>query len=380
MRQPLGLSIAPPKLSREPLNRDMILMRALAADASQGVPGMKRALIIGGGAAGLAAAAELSRRGIASAIVDSADSPGGTANDLSCKGAPQCQRCDACTPGDLRREVISSPLVQVMTGAHVVEVARTPPGFTAVVSSCPLGKCGAPAMEEVEAGAIILAIGHRAFDPRGDPRLHYGECEDVLSSLDVERALSRDGELKVPSTGGRPGNIAIIQCIGSRDLHRGAPYCSKACCKYALKLAKHLRSADPELSITFFHMDWRPYDGGYSELDGFTREKGVRVIRSRPSEVLPGARPAVRYVTPDDGAAEEEFDLVMLSVGLLPPPDAPTLASLLGVEIGPLGFFPSEHDGVFAAGCCTGPKDIRESVEEGIAAAGWAAAYMGEKS
>lgn len=337
---------------------------------------MKRVLIIGGGAAGMAAASELSRRGIASIVVDSADEVGGAPNDLCCKGAPQCQRCDACAPGDIKREALRSPLVQVITGTQVVGVTRRPDGFAAVLSSCPLGQCGAPAMDELVVGAIIVAIGHQVFDPRRDARLHYGECEDILSSQDVEKALSKSGELVVPSTGRRPESVAIIQCVGSRDLRRGAPYCSKACCKYALKLAKHLRSEDPGTNITFFYMDWRPYDGNYGELDAFAGEKGVRVIRNRPSETLPGARPAVRYAAPDDEVAEEEFDLVMLSVGILPPPDAPRLASLLGIELGPLGFFPSESEGIFAAGTCTGPKDIRESIEEGIAAAGWAAAFM----
>ena len=60
----------------------------------------------------------------------------------------------------------------------------------------------------------------------------------------------------------------------------------------------------------------------------------------------------------------------MLTVGLLPSPGNEGLSSILGVPLDDLGFFLPAHGKVLAAGCCTGPKDIDESVKEGIAAAG----------
>jgi heterodisulfide reductase subunit A len=168
--------------------------------------------------------------------------------------------------------------------------------------------------------------------------------------------------------------MAIIQCVGSRDVGRGVPYCSKACCKYAYRLGRHLRSLYPELRVTFFFMDWRPLEDGKNALEEWAaRDDKVRVVRSRPAEVLPGIRPAVRYSPPGENVVEEGFDLVMLSVGLVPDPGNKDMAKMLGLKHDEFGFIHSDDERMIVAGTCSGPKDIRESVEEGIAAAGKAA-------
>ena len=102
----------------------------------------------------------------------------------------------------------------------------------------------------------------------------------------------------------------------------------------------------------------------------------MHVVRSRPAEVIIGSRPLVRYATVEDEVREDPFDIVVLAVGLQPPQNSQKLASSLGMECNQYGFFIKKGEGAYAAGCCTGPKDIRESVEEGIAAAGKAAAFL----
>ena len=94
----------------------------------------------------------------------------------------------------------------------------------------------------------------------------------------------------MPSTGQPPKDMAIIQCVGSRDVRRGAPYCSKACCKYAYKLGRQLRSLYPELKLTFFLHGLEAAGGspGRRWGNGLPEDDKVRIVRSRPSEVLPG--------------------------------------------------------------------------------------------
>lgn len=325
-------------------------------------------LVIGGGAAGCAAALELSRRGTSAVVVEAADRLGGLAEVHSCKSTSRCERCEACLPRDIRRKVQGEGAVTVRTSSRLLSVERQGSRFAAVIA-------GPGGTREERFGAVIVAIGPTAFDPALDRRLGYGTVRDVLSSVEVDRAV-REGRLIVPSTGRSPRSLAMVQCVGSRDVRRGAAYCSKVCCKYAHRLARHLQHHDPELRVTMFYQEWRPLDGDLGALARWEREGG-RAVRARPAEIVErDGRPVVRWAGPDEEIREEGFDLVMLTVGLLPPRDAPALAGLLGVPLDELGFFPPEHRGVFAAGCCTGPKDIAESVEEGIAAAGRAAVLL----
>lgn len=329
---------------------------------------MKHVLVLGGGAAGLAAAVELSRRGIPATVLDSAPSMGGMAAQFACKGSPSCLRCDACRPHDLRREALLDPMINLIAGGELGCVYRTSEGFQATIRS-PEG------CEDYDFSAIILAVGALPYEADRDPRMRYRECADVLSSLEAERSLAETNALLVPSTGRPPESMAIVQCVGSRDSHRGAPYCSKACCKYASKIGRRLRHLYPGMKLTFFFMDWRPTER--EGLESWAAEDDmVRLVRARPSEVLPGPRPSVRYATAADDPAEEEFDIVMLSVGMAPRPDNPRLAEAFGIEVDGHGFLISKSDDVLVAGTCAGPKDLRESIEEGTAAAGRAAALL----
>jgi heterodisulfide reductase subunit A len=78
----------------------------------------------------------------------------------------------------------------------------------------------------------------------------------------------------------------------------------------------------------------------------------------------------VRYATADDGVKEEEFDMVVLSVGLNPPADNKDLAQKFGVELNSHGFchaaptnpMETTRPGIFVSGAFQGPVDIPESV------------------
>lgn len=320
----------------------------------------------------MAAAHELSRRGVASAIVEKEPRLGGLPSQLACKGSPRCVRCDACYPRDLLAAVRASPLVRPLVGARLLSISGGPGDYIATIRT-------AGADEDLHTGAVIVATGAAPFDVDRDPRLHHGDCPGVMTSLEVERALVGKGRLLVPGIPDPPQDMAVVQCVGSRDLARGVPYCSKACCKYAFKLGQHLRSIYPELRLTFFYMDWRPLEDGPRALaEWAASDPLVKLVRSRPAEVLPGPRPMVRYAASGDEVIEEEFDMVMLTLGITPSPDTKELASVLHLEPDRLGFLPDGGKGVFTAGCCRGPRDIRESVEDGVAAAGRAAALLEE--
>ena len=344
---------------------------------------MKRVAIIGGGVAGLSAALSLEQRGIHSVIIEKEAELGGLCAELGCKGVVKCVRCDVCLVMNMVGQVKASPGIERIRGSELSSVSGKPGDFRLTIRRTDNGQ-----RSILRAGAIICATGGEPFDARLDKRLGYGEVEDVITSLDLELQLSRAGKASVPSTGQAPRKVAFILCVGSRDELSDAGYCSKACCKYSFKLGQALRSIDPECEVTFLFMDWRLYDPRENVRVWASGERGVRLVRSRPAEVVmaEGAGPEVRFASEGDKGIESEvFDLVVLSVGIRPSKDAQELSRTLHVEADAHGFMRSREgepctstrEGIFLAGTCSGPKEIVECAKHGAAAASKAVALMG---
>jgi heterodisulfide reductase subunit A len=245
---------------------------------------------------------------------------------------------------------------------------------------------------EINVGAIILAPGYQPFDARQKPEYGYGRYANVLTGLDVERMLNAagpsGGELVRPSDGRPARRIAWIQCVGSRDAALGRPYCSAVCCMYAAKQLTMAREHDPDLEATVFHNDVRTYGKGFEQYyRQVSQMPGVRYIRSIPSSVKEMQQTGnllIRYWSEGNGAREEEFDLVVLSVGMTPSPGVPELAEKLGVELDEHGFcrtspfspVSSSRPGVLVAGVFAGPADIPDSVTRACAAASLSAQLL----
>ncbi len=236
-----------------------------------------------------------------------------------------------------------------------------------------------PEKVEVNVGAVVLASGFEPFDPSLSRDYGYGVYENVVTSLDFERLTCSTGpyrgEVLRPSDQKHPKKVAWIQCVGSRKVQEGSnTYCSTVCCTYAQKQATLMKVHDEEAECTIFHNDVRSYGKDFERYYQRTADlPGVRFIRSYVS--VGGEDPetknvTVRYATPDEGVKEEEFDLVVLSVGLDPPKRADALAEKFGIELNEHGFcktnpaLPIEttRPGIFVSGAFQGPIDIPESV------------------
>jgi heterodisulfide reductase subunit A len=245
---------------------------------------------------------------------------------------------------------------------------------------------------EINVGAIILAPGYQPFDAREKPEYGYGRYANVLTGLEVERMLNAagpsGGEVVRPSDGRPARSIAWIQCVGSRDAALGRPYCSAVCCMYAAKQLTMAREHDPDLEATVFHNDVRTYGKGFEQYyRQVSQMPGVRYIRSMPSSVKEMQQTSnllIRHWSEDDAAREEEFDLVVLSVGMTPSPNTLELANKLGVEVDEHGFcrtslfspVSTSRPGVFVAGVFAGPADIPDSVTRACAAASLSAQIL----
>ncbi len=235
-----------------------------------------------------------------------------------------------------------------------------------------------PERVDVKVGAIILSPGIDVFDPKLRNDYGYGKFQNVVTSLDFERILCSTGpyggEIRRPSDEKHPKKIAWIQCVGSRQVTEGGKsYCSAVCCTYTQKQAILAKEHDAEIEATIFHNDIRSYGKDFERFYQRAADlPGVRFIRSYVSigrEIPETKNITIRYATPE-GVKEEEFELVVLSVGLVPPVDAEDLKEKFGIELEPHGFcktnpfnpIETTRPGIFVTGAFQGPTDIPESV------------------
>jgi heterodisulfide reductase subunit A-like polyferredoxin len=256
----------------------------------------------------------------------------------------------------------------------------------------------APSQSQVDVGAVILAPGYQTYHAELSEEYGLGRYANVVTSLQYERMLSASGptggHVQRPSDGREPKRVAFLQCVGSRD--QSHDYCSSVCCMYAAKEAimtlEHAKArvrkegGEMDVSCQVFFMDTRAFSKGYEEYYQRAEKKyGVKYTRCRLSEVKENPLShnlKVRYASPFENradAVEEEFDLVVLSVGMEISDSVKQLAGSLGVELDQYGFchttlfdpLQTSQEGIFVAGPFREPKDIPETV---IEASGTAAA------
>ena len=256
------------------------------------------------------------------------------------------------------------------------------------------GVCKAGAVEydqedrenEINVGAIILAPGFDEFEPESIKEYGYGKYKNVVTSIEFERILSASGPFagKVLrlSDGDIPEKIAFLQCVGSRDLKRGQPYCSSVCCMYTAKEAVIAKEHFNVINPTIFCMDIRAYGKDFDKyIERAKHQYGVRYIKSRISSILeiPESKDLkIRYETENGEVVEEIFNMLVLSVGLNPPKDAKKIAKAFNIKLNEYNFcetnlfnpIESSRPGIYVCGAFQGPKDIPETVTQASAAAG----------
>jgi heterodisulfide reductase subunit A len=237
-------------------------------------------------------------------------------------------------------------------------------------------------------GSVVLSHGEQTFDPGVNDTYGYRKYPNIVTSPEFERILSASGpyggHLVKPSNGKEPEKIAWLQCVGSRDEQLGARgYCSAICCTNAIKEAMLAKEQSKNrLDAAIFYIDIRTYGKGFERYYNRAKDDlGIRFIKSKVTNILPikeTERHIIIYVDYSGRRLEEEFDMVVLSVGLGVTKEGAELAKKLGVEINHYGyaytssFSPVESSipGIYVSGTFQAPKDISSSVIDSSAAAG----------
>ncbi|UCC16147.1 MAG: CoB--CoM heterodisulfide reductase iron-sulfur subunit A family protein, partial [Dehalococcoidales bacterium] len=195
-------------------------------------------------------------------------------------------------------------------------------------------------------GAIIVSPGYEIFDAKLAGAYGYGRMKNVVNSLEFERMSNAsgpfNGEVIRLSDGKTPRKIAWLQCVGSRDSGLGNTYCSGICCTYALKQMILVKNHHPEIEVAIFHNDIRTFGKGFEDFYNRAKEmEGARFIRKRISSIKENKKNnnlVVSYVTDDHTVVEEEFDMIVLSVGMSPAKDNAALSEIMGFELNEHGF------------------------------------------
>jgi len=409
----------------------------------------KKVLVIGGGIAGLTAAWELARLNLDVELVERSSFLGGHAIQFCCKATDECQKCGACSVEKRLLEVIQEPRIKVCLRSELKGMNRNS-RFSYTLfrqalyidpkkcTNCGLcfEKCPAPgailrgysknnvplyAINEGkclyfrdrsctlcqdlcpekaidldqeqgqisdEADAIVVASGFQAFDPVDKPRYGYGINKNLITALDLERMLREQGDVVRPSDKKAPKKIAFIQCVGSRDHKLGHGFCSQVCCGYAMRMAEAVYHRHPETKVSIFYMDIQNCGKDFSKFYKTCRNN-IRFVRFMPGDIFQGEQDELIlcYGDEKDGrAVREPFDLVVLSVGIMPGSSNAGLAGMLRLDLDEHGFFSfagpldstsTSQPGIFLAGTAQGPKDIADSMAQAGQAARRVGQYLG---
>ncbi|MBW1731192.1 MAG: CoB--CoM heterodisulfide reductase iron-sulfur subunit A family protein [Deltaproteobacteria bacterium] len=318
-----------------------------------------RALVLGGGMAGMTASLALANRGYEVVIVEKEDKLGGMLNKI-CKLGPSMT--DASQVAEERIKAIDQhPKITVFTKSRLVRVEGFIGKFKADVET----EAG---VKNIDIGVILIATGAHVFTPEG---LYGYDGQRVITQLELEERLKQGLDPSVK-------NVVMIQCVGARDEQR--PYCSRICCQVAVKNALLIKEQHPDARVSILYRDMQMYGVENEELYRESKIKGVRYINYSPDRPPEVKDDQVLVFHPLLGRELNlQADLVVLSTPMVAQADAHEVSQLLRVPIDENGFFLEGHvklrpldfatDGVFLCGSARYPANIREAVAQGLGAA-----------
>ncbi len=319
-----------------------------------------------------------------------------------CTGCGTCQdKCPIKADNEFdcglgKRKAIYTPFPQAVPNVPVIDTEHCVYFLRGKCRACEKF-CEAKAIDyeqkektvEVDVGSIIVATGFDSFDPSVMSQFGYGQYDNVVTGIQFERMSNASGPTNgkiMLKDGSPPQSVAILHCIGSRDINYHQ-YCSRVCCMYSLKFAHLLREKVPEATVYQLYIDMRCAGSGYEEFYERLQEEGVNFVRGKAGEITNIARSPEEegklVVICEDTLVRRKrrlpVDMVVLSSALEPRADAEKVARLFSLSRKADGFFLEKHpkldpvatttDGVFVTGCCQGPKDIPDTVAQASAAA-----------
>jgi glycerol-3-phosphate dehydrogenase len=313
-------------------------------------------LIIGGGAAGMAAAKEVAARGLGAIIVDREERPGGVLRQCIHNGFGIHEFGEELTGPEYAERYVSDLQgtgVRFLGGTTALGVTRENGGFDLRALSEERG------LERIHGRAVVLAMGSRERN-RGSIRIPGTRPAGIFTAGAAQRLVNISGYV--------PGRRVVI--IGSGDI--------------GLIMARRMKFVGAEVEAV---IEIQPVPSGINRnivqcLDDF----GIPLYLGHVVTEIHGAdrvsgvtvAPLENGVPQSDAGFELECDTLLLSVGLIPENE---LSREIGVALdhqtnGPVvdSRLMTNVPGVFAAGNVLHIHDLVDFVAEESSRAGKAAA------
>ena len=313
--------------------------------------------ILGAGVAGLTAARILSPS-LKGVVIESEEQAGGLAWQLGCKATDTCLYCGVCHGIRLRRELgdFSFLPFDFISSQWLSQMAKKNGDYQLFF------KNGLSLLTH----SILIATGIQPFDARQLPQYGYGTYPHIYTGIEIEKSLNSEG-VKVFDAFQK---VAFIQCVGSRNFKEKRGYCSRVCCRYALRIAEDLIYHYPRLQIDMYYMDLQLL-GGKKELLAEISEKRVKLIRHLPYRVESSQGKLVLWFEDEQKVTRAVYDAVILSVGMTPSPGTKHIAEILRVNSDEAGFIKDYGEGItsqeniYVCGTASGAKDIETTIFDG---------------
>ena len=326
-----------------------------------------KALVVGGGVAGMTTALALADQGYEVVLAEGTDRLGGHALKLH-----TTWRGEQVKPylHELIDRVQRHDHIHVHFEATVIEAGGAVGNFTSRLANGAL----------IRHGVVVLATGAEPYRPNG--QYLYRKNPNVFLSLDMDREIATNSR-RIKNAQA----AAFIQCVGSRIPER--PYCSRVCCTSSVDNALKFKEINPEMEVYILYRDMRTY-GEREFLYHQALQKGVIFIRYQledpPQVEEVDGRMRIRVT---DHILKRPLDLtvdLLTLASAIVPRDNTHLAEMYKVALNEEGFFSEAHakirpvdcatEGIFLAGLCHNPKPLEDSIRLGLAAAARAATIL----
>ncbi len=348
---------------------------------------VQKALVIGGGLAGLTAATAIAEQGFPVVLIERTAELGGNARTLfyTEDGASPARHVEI-----LVQKVASQPLITVFTNTEIVSVMGSCGQFTTQIAT-------AGESQTIAHGVTLVAIGGEEYKPT---EYFYGRHPGVITQREFESMLMHN-----PDDACRLKHVVIIQCVGSRETD--SLYCSRVCCTAALKNSLEIKALNPDVQVSVLYRDIRSHS--FREIYYLkARKQGIRFFRFKREQ-----KPEVTAKLADSDAdsntdldqdrltvtlfddqlqshVQLEADLLVLSAAIRPVRTAEQLAETMRLPLDEDGFFMEVHPklrpldsptaGIFLCGLAQGPKFASETVIQARGAVSRALAILSKKS
>jgi heterodisulfide reductase subunit A len=336
-----------------------------------------RALVIGGGVAGMQAALSIADAGYNATLVERKAQLGGNLRHIF-------YVAEGDNPQRLLRDLVNRVRGHERVEVHTRSELKSHTGRTGDFRSVIVTHAGDTMVEtEVRHAVTIVATGGEEW--RGDVYL-LGQDERVVTQLDLEEII-----VHRPQEITELNQVVMIQCVHPMS---DVDYCSRICCTNTMKNAIRVKMLNPACQVFVLYKDMITY-GFREQFYTEARRQGVIFMRYDEEHMPQVTRTASGglEVRAWEQVFEREMtltpDMVALSMAIAPSPGTEQLAKTLGVPLSVEGFFQEAHlkmrpmdfmeEGIFMAGMAHYPKFIEEAIINAQATAGRAITLLAKE-